>query len=219
MAGLKIGYAYAGRSGPSMDEQRAALVAAGVVPERVYQDEFTPARKPREWLPEFVRSLRPGDTAVLPGLDVLGTNRAEAVKVLRQLGGRGVGIEVLDGGVSAAPDQAGPVFALMEAFAAAETRWTRGQWEPGLKAARQRAKGGGRKPALRGNKKTATRALYFDLTQRMEDVEEFSGASRTALWRTFGPRTRQPGESLADFRARQQGKGQWQPKRRPRANG
>ncbi|WP_448208163.1 recombinase family protein [Azospirillum sp. sgz302134] len=212
--GLKIGYAYGAKSGPSLDEQRVALTAAGVHPDRVYADDFVPARKPRQWLPEFIRALRPGDIAVFPALDVLGTNRAEAVKVLRQLAVRGVGIEVIDGGVSAAPEQAGPVFALVEAFAAAEARWNRAQWEPGLKAARQRAVGGGRKPKLHGTKRTATRALYFDLDRSIEEVEEFSGCSRTTLWRDNGPRTRQPGESLADFRARQQGKLAWKPKRR-----
>ncbi|MBP2290732.1 recombinase family protein [Azospirillum rugosum] len=156
---------------------------------------------------------------ILPGLDVLGTNRAEAVKVLCQLAGRGVGLEVLDGGVSAAPDQAGAVFALVEALDQAERRWNRAQWEPGLLAARKRAKGGGRKPKLRGTKKTATRTLYFDLTYPIEQVEEFSGCSRTTLWREHGPRTRQPGESLADFVARRDGKATWKPKRRPRAKG
>lgn len=84
--GLRIGYTYTTKVGPSLDEQRAAQIAAGVSPERIYADDFTPARKPRHWLPLFVRALRPGDTAVLPGLDVLGSNRTEAVKVLRQLG-------------------------------------------------------------------------------------------------------------------------------------
>lgn len=86
MDGLRIGYTYTTKVGPSLDEQRAALIAAGVLSEQIYADDFTPARKPQHWLPLFVRALRPGDTAVLPGLDVLGSNRAEAVKVLRQLG-------------------------------------------------------------------------------------------------------------------------------------
>lgn len=57
MPALLIGYAYAGKAGPSLEEQRAALLAAGLAPDKLYADDFTAARKPRLWLPEFVRSL------------------------------------------------------------------------------------------------------------------------------------------------------------------
>lgn len=214
MAGLLIGYAYAGRVGPSLDEQRAALMAAGVEPGRIYADDFTPARKLRQWLPEFVRSLRAGDTAVLPGLDVLGGCRAEAVTTLRQIGGAGVGLVVIDSGVSLAPADAPQLVALLDAFGASEARWNHAQWEPGLRAARRQAKGGGRRPKLIGRKKTAIRALYFDLAVALEQIEEHAGVTRTTLWREFGPRIRQDGESLEDFKARQEGRKHWKPEAR-----
>lgn len=135
---------------------------------------------------------------------------------MNTLGTRGVGLEVIEGGVVAAPDQAGPVFAMLEAFARAEAQWQRAQWEPGLRSARQRAPGGGRKPSLRGAKKTATRVLYFDLTIALEQIEENSGVDRTTLWRTFGPCTKQKGESPADFKDRRDGRKVWTPVRRQR---
>jgi len=219
MPALLIGYACAGKAGPSLDEQRGELLAAGVSAERIYADDFTQARRPRQWLPEFVRSLRPGDTAVLPSLDVLGSSRAEAVKVLRQIGAADVGLVVIDGGVSLAPADAPQFLALLDAFDRAEVRWNHAQWGPGLRAAHRCAPGGGRKPALFGRKKTAARVLWFDLTIPPEQIEEHSGVTRTTLWRAFGPRDRQPGETLADFTARREGRKGWTPrqKRRPAA--
>ncbi|MBB3267566.1 hypothetical protein FHW79_005227 [Azospirillum sp. OGB3] len=72
----------------------------------------------------------------------------------------------------------------------------------------------GGKPALFGRKKTAARALWFDLTITLEQIEEHSGVTRTTLWRAFGPRDRQPSESLAEFTARREGKRAWTPKRK-----
>lgn len=147
-------------------------------------------------------SLRPGDTAVLPSLDVLGGSRAEAVKVLRQIGAAGVGLAVIDGGVSMAPADAPQLLALLIAFDRAEVRWNQAQWVPGLRAARRRAPGGGRRAKLFGRKKTAARALYFDLSISLEQIEEHAGVTRTTLWREFGPRVQQPSETLTDFTAR-----------------
>lgn len=79
------------------DLQRDALIAAGVHPERIYQDSISGAREYRPGLNACLAVLAPGDTLVIWKLDRLGRSLRYLVQTVCELTARGIGLKVLTG--------------------------------------------------------------------------------------------------------------------------
>src|SRR5690349_6955235 len=81
-----------------LDLQRDALLAAGVEPERLYEDHASGKRDDhRPGLDACLKSLRAGDTLVVWKLDRLGRNLRHLVNVVHDLTGLRIGLKVLAG--------------------------------------------------------------------------------------------------------------------------
>ena len=81
----------------STDLQRDALIAAGVDPAHLYEDQASGKREDRPGLASCLKALREGDTLVVWKLDRLGRDLRHLINTVHDLTGRGVGLKVLTG--------------------------------------------------------------------------------------------------------------------------
>jgi len=184
---MLIGYMRVSKSDgtQTLDLQRDALLAAGVVPERIYADRASGRRDDRPGLATCLKALQPGDTLVVWKLDRLGRNLKHLVGAVDKLQQRQVGFKVLAGaGVQIDTTTANGrlVFGIFAALAEFEAELIRERTRAGLVAARARGRRGGRprkmtKEALR----TAMAALH-DQTTSARTVARHLGVTTTTLY-------------------------------------
>jgi DNA invertase Pin-like site-specific DNA recombinase len=91
---MLIGYIRASKSDGSqmLAPQRDALLAAGVEPERIYQDLASSRHDARPGLTACLKAAQPGTTLVLWKLDRLGRDLKHLVSTVEDLRVRGVGL-------------------------------------------------------------------------------------------------------------------------------
>ncbi|MDV7397856.1 recombinase family protein, partial [Arthrospira platensis SPKY1] len=94
-----LGYIRVSKSDGSqtLAPQRDALLAAGVAPERIYQDLASSRQDDRPGLTACLKALQPGNTLVLWKLDRLGRDLKHLVTTVEALRSRQVGLRILAG--------------------------------------------------------------------------------------------------------------------------
>lgn len=83
------GYARVSTVDQNLDQQKAALRAAGVEPHRIHTDYASGAKDARPGLGKLMAELEEGDTLMVWKLDRLGRSMSHLVRVLDDLRGRG----------------------------------------------------------------------------------------------------------------------------------
>jgi len=124
-----------------LDLQSDALLAAGVAPERCYEDLASGRYDVRPGLEACLKALRPGDTLVVWKLDRLGRNLRHLVTVVEDLRQRDVGFKVLTGQgaqIDTTTANGRLVFGIFAALAEFEAELIRERTRAGLAAARGR---------------------------------------------------------------------------------
>lgn len=96
---MLIGYMRVSKADGSQatDLQRDALIAAGVDPVHLYEDQASGMREDRPGLTSCLKALRTGDTLVVWKLDRLGRDLRHLINTVHDLTGRGIGLKVLTG--------------------------------------------------------------------------------------------------------------------------
>lgn len=97
---MLIGYMRVSKADGSQttDLQRDALLAAGVDPERLYEDQASGKKDERPHLAACLKALRSGeDTLVVWKLDRLGRNLRHLVNTVQDLTDKNIGLKVLTG--------------------------------------------------------------------------------------------------------------------------
>src|SRR5512144_2476138 len=96
---MLIGYVRVSKSDgtQTLAPQRDALLAAGVAPERIYEDLASGRSDARPGLAACLKALQPGNTLVIWKLDRLGRDLRHLVNTVEDLRVRGVGLKVLAG--------------------------------------------------------------------------------------------------------------------------
>jgi DNA invertase Pin-like site-specific DNA recombinase len=99
LGAMLIGYIRVSKSDGSqtLAPQHDALLAAGVEPDRIYQDLASGRRDDRPGLAACLKALQPGNTLVIWKLDRLGRDLRHLVNTVEDLRVRGVGLRVLTG--------------------------------------------------------------------------------------------------------------------------
>ena len=80
-----------------LDLQHDALHAAGVGPDKIYDDRASGSRDDRPGLAACLKSLRAGDVLIVWKLDRLGRTLTHLVNTVQNLSDRGIGLRVLTG--------------------------------------------------------------------------------------------------------------------------
>ncbi len=174
----------------NLDLQRDALLAAGVDPDRIYQDQASGRTDERPGLAGCLKAVREGDTLVVWKLDRLGRSLRHLVNTVHDLTSRGVGLKVLTG-QGAALDTTTPAGQLVLGIFAALAEYERAliseRTIAGLAAARARGRKGGRLPKMTPAKiRLASAAMaQRDTTVRALCTE--LGVSRQTLYRYVSP--------------------------------
>src|SRR5918995_3348788 len=81
-------------SSETLDLQRDALLAVGVEPGHLYEDQASGKRDNRLGLEACLKALRQGDTLVAWKLDRLGRDLHQLVNLVHDLTRRGVGFKI-----------------------------------------------------------------------------------------------------------------------------
>jgi DNA invertase Pin-like site-specific DNA recombinase len=95
-----LGYATASSLGQTLEDQLAALNAAGVDPRRVFTDKLTDsADRVRAGLHAMLSYGRSGDTVIVVAIDRLGRSAAEVARTVADLTERGIRLRTLKEGL------------------------------------------------------------------------------------------------------------------------
>ena len=96
---MKVGYMRVSKDDGTQvfDFQHDALIAAGVEPEKIWEDKVSGKRDDRPGLAGCLKSLNAGDVLVIWRLDRLGRNLKHLVETVEELGRRGVDFQVITG--------------------------------------------------------------------------------------------------------------------------
>ena len=196
---MLIGYMRVSKADGSqvLDLQRDALIAAGVKPSRLYEDEASGKKDDRPGLNACLKSLREGDTLVVWKLDRLGRNLRHLVNTVHDLMERKIGFRVLSGqGANIDTTTAGGrlVFGIFAALAEFERDLIRERTIAGLASARARGRNGGRPFTMTPAKLRLAQAAMAKRDTKVGDLCKELGVTRQTLYRFVGPK----GELRAD---------------------
>jgi len=184
---MLIGYMRVSKSDgtQTLDLQRDALLAAGVTPERLYEDRASGRKDQRPGLVTCLQALQPGDILVVWKLDRLGRNLKHLVSVVDDLQQRQVGFKVLAGaGVQIDTTTANGrlVFGIFAALAEFEAELIRERTRAGLAAARARGRRGGRPRKMTKDTLRTAMTAMSDQTTSARTVARRLGVTTTTLY-------------------------------------
>ena len=174
----------------STDLQRDALLAAGVDPLKLYEDQASGKKDDRPQLAACLKGMNAGDTLLVWKLDRLGRDLRHLVNTVHNLTERGIGLKVLTGEGAAIDTTTASgklVFGIFAALAEFERSLISERTVAGLASARARGRTGGRPykmtpakvrlaMAAMGHKETKVGALCTEL-----------GVTRQTLYRHVSP--------------------------------
>lgn len=184
---MLIGYARVSKADGSqvLDLQRDALTAAGVPPERVYEDRASGRCDDRPGLAACLKALQPGNTLVLWKLDRLGRDLKHLVNTIDGLRERGIGLKVLAGAgaqIDTATANGRLFFGIFAALAEFERDLIAERTRAGLAAARARGRQGGRPRKMDRATLMMAMAAMADPKANALDVARRLGITKTTLY-------------------------------------
>ncbi len=180
-----------------LDLQRDALLAVGVKPSQLYEDQASGKKDDRPGLEACLKSLRDGDTLIVWKLDRLGRNLRHLVNTIHDLMERKIGFRVLSGqGTTIDTSTAGGrlIFGIFAALAEFERELIRERTIAGLSSARARGRNGGRPYTMTPAKLRLAQAAMAKRDSTVGDLCKELGVTRQTLYRFVDPK----GELRAD---------------------
>ena len=196
---MLIGYMRVSKADGSqgLDLQRDALLAVGVKPSQLYEDQASGKKDDRPGLEACLKSLRDGDTLIVWKLDRLGRNLRHLVNTIHDLMERKIGFRVLSGqGTTIDTSTAGGrlIFGIFAALAEFERELIRESTIAGLSSARARGRNGGRPYTMTPAKLRLAQAAMAKRDSTVGDLCKELGVTRQTLYRFVDPK----GELRAD---------------------
>jgi DNA invertase Pin-like site-specific DNA recombinase len=180
-AGTRIGYVRVSTVAQTLDQQEAALKAAGVT--KVFSDTLSGARDDRPGLAELLAYVRDGDTVVVWKLDRLGRNLAHILATVKELTDRGVTLVSVTDGIDSSTAAGRMMIGVLGSLAEYERELIKER--TALKRAASRANG-----TKFGRPRKVVDADHIATARRMKadghtgkDIAKFLGVSRATLYR------------------------------------
>lgn len=183
-----LGYMRVSTADQDLSLQRDALLAAGIDPERIYEDQMSGKRDDRPGLEQCLKALREGDVLVVWKLDRLGRSLPHLVKTVYDLERRKIGFRVLTGAPIDTTTPAGKLtFGIFAALAEFERELIRERTKAGLVAARARGRKGGRPAKITRAKLRMLQASMGQPGTVVEDLAKELGVSRATIYQYVSP--------------------------------
>jgi DNA invertase Pin-like site-specific DNA recombinase len=188
-----IGYMRVSKADGSqvLDLQRDALIADGVKPSHLYEDQASGKKDDRPGLEACLKSLREGDTLIVWKLDRLGRNLRHLVNTIHDLMERKVGFRVLTGqgaNIDTTTASGRLVFGIFAALAEFERELIRERTIAGLSSARARGRNGGRPYTMTPAKLRLAQASMSKRDTKVGDLCKELGVTRQTLYRFVDPK-------------------------------
>ena len=202
---MLVGYMRVSTADQNLGLQRDALIAAGIFPDRIYEDVCSGRAVDRPGLARALDVARDGDALVIWKLDRIGRSLPHVVGLVGDLQKRGVGLKVLTGDVDTTTATGRLVFGIFATLAEFERDLIYERTMAGLAAARARGRSGGRPRVMTRQKLKAAMALMADRDNVARDVAAQLGVSLSALYAYVDAngRPRERGSDLLGKRAAQ----------------
>ena len=190
---MLVGYMRVSKSDGSQSTslQQDAMIAAGVNPEHIYEDQASGKLDDRPGLAACLKALREEDTLIVWKLDRLGRNVHHLVNTVHNLTGRGIGLKVLTGhGASIDTTSAAGklVFGIFAALAEFERELIAERTRAGLASARARGRTGGRPFKMTPAKIRLAMAAMGHKETNVSSLCKELGITRQTLYRHVSPK-------------------------------
>lgn len=170
----------------SLDLQKDALIAAGVDPDRIYQDLASGRQDARPGLESCLKGLQPGNTLVVWKLDRLGRSLKHLLRLVESLNQQEVGLKVLTAAgmeIDTTTANGRLMFTIFAALAECEADWIRERTKAGLKASRARGRVGGRPRKMTSATLKMAMAAMSDPNSCAKEVAKSLGMTTGTLYR------------------------------------
>lgn len=184
-----LGYARVSTGHQSLDQQRDALTAAGVDPDRLYTDKLsgTSTKEQRPGLTALLDYARPGDAIVVVGIDRLGRNAAEVMCTIRDLGQRQIVLRSLREGIDTANATGRMIAGVLASLAELELELQRERRAASKSARKARGLPIGRPKALTDRQVRQAEQLRAT-GEPVPEIAKTLGVSRATLYRVLAER-------------------------------
>ncbi|MBH2547979.1 recombinase family protein [Serratia marcescens] len=184
---MLIGYARVSKSDgdQTLAPQRDALLAAGIEPQRIYEDMASGRNDARPGLQACLKALQPGNTLVIWKLDRLGRDLRHLVNTVEDLRLRGINLKVLTGAgarIDTTTADGRLAFGIFAAFAEFERELIAERTRAGLAAARARGRLGGRPRKMDRATLNMAMAAMADPNAVAADIAKRLGMTTTTLY-------------------------------------
>ncbi|WP_374023216.1 recombinase family protein [Mycobacterium sp. HNNTM2301] len=185
--GQRIGYTRVSTVMQTLDQQNAALEAAGTT--KTFSDTMSGARDDRPGLAALMEYLREGDTVVVWKLDRLGRNTLHILETVRTLTDRGVILISVTDGIDSSTAAGRMMIGVLGSLAEYERELIKER--TALKRATSRANGTkfGRPRKVREIQDLATAKRMKEDGHTGRDIAKFLGVSRATLYRYLAEET------------------------------
>ena len=181
MSGSRIGYSRVSTVDQTLDQQNAALEAAGVT--KVFSDTISGARDDRPGLAALLDYVREDDTVVVWKLDRLGRDLAHILKTVKAMTERGVTLVSVTDGIDSSTAAGRMMIGVLGSLAEYERELTKER--TALKIAVSRANG-----TKFGRPHKVTDPEHLTTARRMKadghtarDIAKFLGVGRATVYR------------------------------------
>jgi DNA invertase Pin-like site-specific DNA recombinase len=180
-SGARVGYVRVSTVAQTLDQQNAALAAAGVL--KTFSDTMSGAKDDRPGLAALLDYVRDGDTVVVWKLDRLGRNTLHILETVKALTDRGVTLISTTDGIDSSTAAGRMMIGVLGSLAEYERELVKER--TALKRAMSRANGtkfGRRKKVADPSHVTTARRMVAD-GHTGRDVAKYLGVSRATLYR------------------------------------
>lgn len=177
-----LGYIRVSTIGQTLDQQRDALLAAGIQPEHMYEDTISGTKARRPGLDALFAYARPGDTITVVRLDRLGRTVPVILQTIEYLVEQGIVLKSLSESIDMSTVTGRLLVTILAGFAAYERELQRERVAEARAAVEKRGGKWGRKAVLSSAQVAMARAARAAGQSPTEIAKEL-GCSRATLYR------------------------------------
>ncbi|MGV0787572.1 recombinase family protein [Mycolicibacterium sp. XJ2] len=179
--GARVGYTRVSTVAQTLEQQNAALAAAGVT--KTFSDTMSGARDDRPGLAALVDYVRDGDTVVVWKLDRLGRNTMHILETVKALTDRGVTLVSTSDGIDSGTAAGRMMIGVLGALAEYERELVKERTALKRQASRANGTRFGRPKLVVDDGHIATARRMRADGHTAKDIAKFLGVSRATLYR------------------------------------
>jgi DNA invertase Pin-like site-specific DNA recombinase len=179
--GVRIGYTRVSTVSQTLDQQEAALEAAGVT--KTFSDTMSGARDDRPGLAALMEYVREGDTVAVWKLDRLGRNTLHILETIKALTDRGITLVSTSDGIDSSTAAGRMMIGVLGSLAEYERELVRERTALKRQASRANGNSFGRRKKVADLSHIATARRMKDDGHTARDIAKYLGVSRATLYR------------------------------------